>query len=79
MTVEGNSQPIYESIPEDIINGPMVPPSCILSVQRAQQGQRIYTPSNTGYNTEMPEFVYNSAYGSSNLHTGQLETAVNTE
>lgn len=79
VTVERNSQMIYESIPEDV-NGPMVPPNCIVWVQRSrdeQQGQRIFTPLSIRYNAEVSEFV--PAYRGSNLHTDQLETAVNME
>ena len=81
VTVERHSQLIYESIPEDV-NGPMVPPNCIVWVQHSrdeQQGQMIFTPPSIRYNTEVSEFVHSPPYRGSHLHTGQLETAVNME
>ena len=83
LTIDRNSQLIYELIPEEVA-GPMVPPNCITRMQCArkeQQGQRtLFKPPNVRYNTEVTEFVHNPAYRSSNLrHTGQLETAVDME
>ena len=79
MTAERNSQVIYESIPEGI-NGTVVPPNHMESVQHTrneQQGQETFTPPNN--TSSESEFIY---INSSVPHTGRVireETIMNME